>query len=67
MITALITATGSDMMPAVYTTAAALVGIIAVACLKETARQPLEGSPPSVSTKEEAAEIVTSAAPDPKF
>ncbi|MFH8979492.1 MFS transporter [Streptomyces varsoviensis] len=67
VITALITATGSDMMPAVYTTAAALVGMIAVACLKETARQPLEGSPPSVSTKEEAAEIVTSAAPDPKF
>ncbi|MEV0277198.1 MFS transporter [Streptomyces sp. NPDC050610] len=67
VITALITATGSDMMPAVYTTAAALVGMIAVACLKETARQPLEGSPPSVSTKEEAAEMVTSAAPDPKF
>ena len=66
-VTGLISATGSDMMPALYTTAAAVIGMIAVACMKETAQQPLEGSPPSVSTKEEAAEIVSSRAPDPKF
>ncbi|ARZ69916.1 MFS transporter [Streptomyces albireticuli] len=66
-VTGLIHATGSDMAPAFYAMAAALVGMVAVACMRETARQPLEGSPPSVSTKEEAAEIVTSRAPDPKF
>ncbi len=31
-----------------------MVGIISVATLKETARKPLEGSPPSVSTPDEA-------------
>ncbi|MGW0469544.1 hypothetical protein ACWDX6_30500 [Streptomyces sp. NPDC003027] len=33
----------------------------------ETARQPLEGSPPSVETEEEAAELVLAQAPEPKF
>ncbi|GAA0468860.1 glycine betaine/L-proline transporter ProP [Streptomyces sp. NPDC046215] len=67
VITGLISATGSDMVPAFYSMAAALVGMIAVACMKETAQQPLEGSPPSVSTKEEAAEMVESRAPEPRF
>ncbi|MEZ7003072.1 glycine betaine/L-proline transporter ProP [Streptomyces sp. AD55] len=67
VITALISATGSEMMPAYYAMAAALVGVVAVACMKETARQPLEGSPPSVQTEEEAAELVESQAPTPKF
>lgn len=67
VITGLIRATGSDMAPAFYTTGAAVVGMVAVACMKETARQPLEGSPPSVATKEEAAEIAASQTPDPKF
>ncbi|MGA5133286.1 MFS transporter [Streptomyces olivoreticuli] len=67
VITGLIGATGSDMAPAFYTMGAALVGMVAVACMKETARQPLEGSPPSVSTKEEAAEMAASQSPDPKF
>ncbi|GAA0330822.1 MFS transporter [Streptomyces blastmyceticus] len=67
VITGLIGATGSDMAPAFYTMGAALVGMVAVACMKETARQPLEGSPPSVSTKEEAAQIAASQSPDPKF
>ncbi|WP_431994373.1 MFS transporter [Streptomyces griseoflavus] len=67
VITALIGATGSQMMPAYYAMAAALVGVVAVACMKETARQPLEGSPPSVQTEEEAAEMVRSQAPPPKF
>lgn len=66
-ITALISVTGSDMMPAYYTMAAAVVGVIAVACMKETAQQPLAGSPPSVETDEEADELVHAQSPDPKF
>ncbi|MCQ4083815.1 glycine betaine/L-proline transporter ProP [Streptomyces sp. RB6PN25] len=67
VITALISLTGSDMMPAFYTMAGALVGIVAVACMKETARKPLEGSPPAVATKEEAAELVSARTPEPRF
>ncbi|MFD7702869.1 MFS transporter [Streptomyces caelestis] len=67
VITALIGATGSDMMPAYYAMAAALVGVVAVACMKETAQQPLEGSPPSVQTEQEAAELVRSRTPAPRF
>jgi MHS family proline/betaine transporter-like MFS transporter len=67
VITALISVTGSDMMPAYYSMAAALVGVVAVACMKETAQQPLAGSPPSVQTEEEAAELVEAQAPTPKF
>ncbi|MCZ9347121.1 MFS transporter [Streptomyces sp. TRM76130] len=67
VITALIGATGSEMMPAYYAMAAALVGIVAVACMKETARQPLEGSPPSVQSEQEAAALVQEQAPAPKF
>lgn len=54
-------------MPAYYAMAAALVGVISVACMKETAQKPLDGSPPSVETPEEAAELVHAQSPDPKF
>ncbi|WP_037851004.1 glycine betaine/L-proline transporter ProP [Streptomyces sp. NRRL S-340] len=67
VITALISATGSELMPAYYAMAAALVGVVSVACMKETARRPLAGSPPSVATAEEAARMVESQAPAPKF
>lgn len=67
VITALISWSGSELMPAFYAMAAALVGAIAVACMKETARKPLAGSPPSVETPEEAAELAASQTPDPKF
>jgi MHS family proline/betaine transporter-like MFS transporter len=67
VITALIGATGSDMMPAYYSMAAALVGVVAVACMKETARKPLAGSPPSVQSEEEAAALVEAQAPVPRF
>ncbi|MFG3345599.1 glycine betaine/L-proline transporter ProP [Streptomyces sp. NPDC048018] len=67
VITALIGATGSNLMPAYYAMGAALVGVIAVACMKETARRPLDGSPPAVETPEEAAQMVMSQAPEPKF
>jgi MHS family proline/betaine transporter-like MFS transporter len=67
VITALISATGTDLMPAFYVMAASVVGVTAVACMRETARRPLAGSPPSVATAEEAARIVESQAPAPRF
>ncbi|EPH45888.1 glycine betaine/L-proline transporter ProP [Streptomyces aurantiacus] len=67
VITALISVTGTDMMPAYYSMAAAVVGIVAVACMKETARKPLTGSPPSVESVEEATELVEAQATAPKF
>lgn len=54
-------------MPAYYATAAAIVGVIAVLCMKETARQPLDGSPPSVATPEEAAELAHEQAQEPRY
>ncbi|NGO76368.1 MFS transporter [Streptomyces sp. YC504] len=57
-VEALVSATGNDLMPAYYVMAFAVVGIIAVATLKESAGKPLEGSPPSVATREEARELV---------
>lgn len=43
VITALISAAGTDMMPAYYAMGAALVGVVSVACMTETARKPLSG------------------------
>ncbi|MGY0490368.1 MFS transporter [Streptomyces sp. WG-D5] len=54
----LTSATGNNLMPALYIMVAAVAGAIAVLFVKETARQPLEGSAPAVSTPEEADEIV---------
>ncbi|SEE25587.1 MFS transporter, MHS family, proline/betaine transporter [Streptomyces sp. KS_5] len=67
VITTLISVTGSELMPAYYVMAAAVVGVIAVACMKETAGQPLGGSPPSVATPEEAARMVENQAQAPGF
>ena len=67
VITALISATGNELMPAFYVMAASVVGVIAVACMRETARRPLSGSPPSVATPEEAARMVEEQAPAPRF
>ncbi|MEU9232254.1 glycine betaine/L-proline transporter ProP [Streptomyces subrutilus] len=67
VITALIGWSGSNLMPAYYAMGAALVGLIAVACMKETARMPLEGSPPAVETHEEAAELCAARSPEPRF
>ncbi|WP_405799008.1 MFS transporter [Streptomyces sp. NBC_01506] len=58
VITGLIGLTDNKLMPAYYAMFAALIGVGAVACMEETARQPLEGSPPSVETAEEAAALV---------
>ncbi|MEU9193058.1 MFS transporter [Streptomyces hundungensis] len=58
VVQGLIGATGNDLMPAFYTMLAGLVGLVAAIAMTETARKPLEGSPPSVATDEEAAELV---------
>ncbi|MFI6932036.1 hypothetical protein [Streptomyces sp. NPDC050287] len=44
-----------------------MAATVAVACMKETARKPLAGSPPSVATPREAADLVESKAPAPRF
>ncbi|MCK7623985.1 MFS transporter [Streptomyces sp. RS10V-4] len=68
VITALMDAFGNNVMvPAYYTMGAALVGVIAVAAMKETAQQPLDGSPPSVATKEEAVALITARTQEPRF
>ncbi|AIA03830.1 MFS transporter [Streptomyces noursei] len=68
VITALMDAFNKNVMvPAYYTMGAALVGVVAVACMKETARQPLEGSPPSVATKEEALALIAERTQEPRF
>ncbi|WP_460109388.1 glycine betaine/L-proline transporter ProP [Streptomyces sp. YKOK-J1] len=67
VITALIGVFGTNLMPAYYATAAALVGVVAVLCMKETANEPLAGSPPSVETEEEAAELVQVQFSEPRF
>jgi MFS transporter, MHS family, proline/betaine transporter len=49
------------MMPAYYLMGAAIVGIVSIAALRETARCPLPGSAPSVGTKAEAREVLRGA------
>ncbi|WP_407561772.1 MFS transporter [Streptomyces sp. 184] len=58
VIEALVQGLGTSMAAAYYTMAFAVVGIVSVALLKETAGRPLEGSPPAVATEEEAAELI---------
>jgi MHS family proline/betaine transporter-like MFS transporter len=64
---ALIKGTDNSYAPAWYTMLFAVIGIISVALLKETSKRPLEGSPPSVATKEEAEELARSQANEPTF
>lgn len=45
----LVHTTGNLYMPAYYMMAAALIGLIAVWLMRETARQPLQRSPPTIS------------------
>jgi MHS family proline/betaine transporter-like MFS transporter len=67
VITALIAVVGTNLVPAYYAMAAAVVGVIAVAIMKETANKPLAGSPPSVESQEEAAELVHEQTTDPLY
>jgi MFS transporter, MHS family, proline/betaine transporter len=57
VVTALIAATGSIMMPAYYLMFAALCGGLAVLFMGETARQSLKGSAPIVESEAEAREV----------
>lgn len=63
VVTGLISATGTDLMPAHYAMAAALAGMVCVYLMKETAQQPLDGSPPAVATEEEAQELINARFP----
>ncbi|MEU6091778.1 MFS transporter [Streptomyces sp. NPDC047085] len=63
VVTGLISATGTDLMPAYYAMAAALVGMVCVYLMKETAQRPLDGSPPAVATEEEAQELINARFP----
>ncbi|MEU9477965.1 MFS transporter [Streptomyces sp. NPDC048191] len=65
VITALISVFNTSLMPAYYSTAAAVVGVVAVLCMRETANEPLPGSPPAVATEEEAAALVRVRSPVP--
>ncbi|MDF2895436.1 MAG: transporter [Rhodococcus erythropolis] len=58
VLTALENATGSNLVAPMYMMIAAVIGGIAVLMIPETARKPLDGSPPSVATDEEARRII---------
>ncbi|MEM5325354.1 glycine betaine/L-proline transporter ProP [Paraburkholderia sp. JHI2823] len=49
------------MMPAYYLMGAAVIGIVSVLAMPETARRPLPGSAPSVSSKSEAHAVLRGA------
>jgi MHS family proline/betaine transporter-like MFS transporter len=58
LATWLVGSTGDHYMPAFYLMVAAVVGFIAIWYSDESARQPLEGSPPAAESRAEAREIV---------
>ncbi len=53
----LVDTTGNPLMPAYYLMGAAVIGIVSVLALAETARRPLKGSPPAVATRREAHQL----------
>ncbi|WP_329034205.1 glycine betaine/L-proline transporter ProP [Streptomyces sp. NBC_00178] len=55
---ALVEATGDDMVPAYYLMVAGVVGLVATFFLHETAGKPLRGSGPMVETAEQARVLV---------
>ncbi|MGW4478744.1 MFS transporter [Rhodococcus triatomae] len=57
-VTALENATGSNLVAPLYVSTAALIGGLAVLMIPETARRPLEGSPPAVATESEARAVL---------
>jgi MHS family proline/betaine transporter-like MFS transporter len=57
IVAALITATGSTLMPAVYLMFGAAVGAVAAYFMRETAGRSLKGSTPAVASEEEARQI----------
>ncbi|OEV11856.1 MFS transporter [Streptomyces nanshensis] len=55
--------TDNSMVPAYATVGAAVIGIVAVLRMKETAQQSLLGSPPCVATEKEADELCAAVPP----
>ncbi|MEV7869756.1 glycine betaine/L-proline transporter ProP [Streptomyces sp. NPDC088124] len=58
VVSSLVEATGSTMVPAYYLMAAGVVGLISTLFLHETAGKPLKGSGPMVESEEQAQELV---------
>ncbi|PRZ44179.1 hypothetical protein CLV47_101304 [Antricoccus suffuscus] len=56
--TALIKMTGSNLVPAFYLVVSGIIGLVAVYFLRESATQPLWGSPPIVADDLEADRLV---------
>ncbi|UFH48695.1 glycine betaine/L-proline transporter ProP [Pseudomonas sp. KNUC1026] len=59
----LVEKTGDPMVPAYYLMVAAVIGILTMRTVHETAGKPLRGSPPAVGSEEEARELLASDAP----
>ncbi|MFF7705989.1 glycine betaine/L-proline transporter ProP [Pseudomonas sp. NPDC007930] len=59
----LVEKTGNPMVPAYYLMGAALIGILTMLTVRETAGKPLRGSPPAVGSKQEAKALLASNAP----
>ncbi|MGC4935919.1 MFS transporter [Gordonia sp. DT30] len=58
---ALVSLTGNRLVPGFYLIASGVVGLVAIWFLRESARQPLRGSPPQVDSDAEAARTYTAA------
>ncbi|ASK34336.1 glycine betaine/L-proline transporter ProP [Alloalcanivorax mobilis] len=58
LATWLVDTSGDHYMPAFYLMLASLVGFVAIWYSDESARQPLQGSPPAAASRAEAREIV---------
>ncbi|MBD1554486.1 glycine betaine/L-proline transporter ProP [Pseudomonas typographi] len=59
----LVERTGNPMIPAYYLMGAALVGILTMLTVRETAGKPLRGSPPAVNNEAQAKALLDSDAP----
>jgi MHS family proline/betaine transporter-like MFS transporter len=59
----LVERTGDPMVPAYYLMGAAVIGVITMLFVTETAGLPLRGSPPAVADHAEAKELLASDAP----
>lgn len=59
----LVERTGDPLVPAYYLMGAAVIGLVTMLFVKETAGLPLRGSPPAVGCRKEAAALLMSDAP----
>jgi MHS family proline/betaine transporter-like MFS transporter len=67
IIEALTQGTGSDLAPAYYLMAFAVVGAVTVGFVRESAGRPLPGSMPAVDSEDEAAELVRTQDDNPRL